>query len=132
ERVLLRPLELAAERRDRLGDVVRERLVEREELFRIVVLALQVVVALEPPRHAGVLRADCGCVLLVVPESRLAELLLELGGARPQPVGVKGNHGPSRAGPRSRRAAPGLRVRVPRPCAGDGTRAGYVRPVSRR
>ena len=55
--------------------------------------------------EAGVLGRDRGGTLLIIPEARLAELLLELGGARPQPIGVKGNHGPSRAGPRSPRAA---------------------------
>src|SRR5439155_25606811 len=79
------------------------------------VLAVQTVVAVEPPREARVLGGDGGCVLLVVPESRLPQLLLELGEPFPQPIRVKGNHGPSPAGPRSPRVDP--RARGPgRPC----------------
>ena len=121
ERILLQPLELAAERHDRLLDVVGEALVQLEQLARVVVLARQPVVALEPPREPCVLGGDHRGMLLVVPESRLAELLLELGDARRQSIRVKGNHGPSRAGSRSPRAGPAVRARVPPPSCADGT-----------
>ena len=86
ERVLLQALELAVERRDRGPDLAGEALVHREQLARVVELAAQPVVALEPLRDPGVLRGDRGRALLVVPESRLPELLLELGEPRPQPI----------------------------------------------
>ena len=82
ERVLLQPLELAAQRHDRRRDVVREALVQLEQLARVVVLARQAVVALEPPREARVLGGDGRRMLRVVPEAGLSELLLELGDAR--------------------------------------------------
>src|SRR5919204_6655051 len=50
-------------------------------------------------------RGDGGCALLIVPEARPRELVLELGEPRRQRIRVKGNHGPSPAGPRSPRAA---------------------------
>src|SRR5215213_9304906 len=106
ERVLLEALELAMDRSQGFGDLVRHLAVHGEELTRVLVLAAQPVVPLEAPREAGVLGGDSRRPLLVVPESRLTELALELGHARPQRVGVKGNHGPSRAGPRSPSAAP--------------------------
>src|SRR5215208_136360 len=106
ERVLLEPVELAADGRERLGDLVRHLPVHREELAGVLVLAAQPIVAIEPPGEARMLRGDRRRPLLVVPEPRLPELALELGDARPQRIGVKGNHGPSRAGPRSPSAAP--------------------------
>ncbi len=98
QRVLLEPLELAAERLQLGLDVGRELGLELEQLGGVVVLALQALVALEPLRQAGVLGGDCGRVGLVVPEPGRAHLLLELGDAGGYRVGVKGNHGPRRAG----------------------------------
>ena len=89
--------------------------VHREQLLRVLVVALEALVALEPLGQARVLGRHGRRALLVVPESRCAELALELGEALPQPLGVKGNHGPSRAGPRSPRAAAPAAVRL-RPC----------------
>jgi hypothetical protein len=116
ERVLLEPLELAANRRERLGDLVGHLAVHGEKLAGVLVLASQPVVAVDPPGEARVLGGDRRRPLLVVPEPRLSELALELGDARPQRIGVKGNHGPSRAGPRSCSVAP-RRRRSGRTCA---------------
>ena len=57
-------------------DVVGEVRVELEQLARVVVLADEPVVALDPLRQPRVLGRDGGGVLLVVPESGLSELLL--------------------------------------------------------
>ena len=81
ERVLLEPLQLAPERLQLRLDVVGEVGLELEQLGRVVVLALEPLVALEALRQAGVLGGDGGRAGLVVPEARLAQLLLELGDA---------------------------------------------------
>ena len=98
ERVLLQALELAAERLQLVLDVGRELGLELEQLGGVVVLALQALVALEPLRETGVLGRDGGRAGLVVPEPGRAHLLLELGDAGRQRIGVKGNHEPRRAG----------------------------------
>ena len=76
ERVLLQPLQLAAQRHDRRGDVVGEIGIELEQLARVVVLAGEPVVAVDPLRQPRVLGGHGRRVLLVVPESGLCELLL--------------------------------------------------------
>ena len=53
--------------------------VHGEELSRVVVLAAQALVTLEPPLDSRVLGGDLGRGLLVVPEAGLAHLRLELG-----------------------------------------------------
>ena len=98
ERVLLQPLELLPQRLQLGGDVVGELGLELEQLGGVVVLALEPLVALEALREPGVLGRDGGRACLVVPEARRRELLLELGDARFQRNGVKGNHEPRRAG----------------------------------
>ena len=78
ERVLLEPPELAFERVDDLGDLRAElALTEGEELLRVVVLALEALVALELPRRACVLGRDASGPGLVVPETGSAHRLLE-------------------------------------------------------
>ena len=105
ERVFLKPFELVAERGDRGGDFVGHLPVHGEELARILVIARQALVAVEPLGQAGVVGRNPRRALLFVPESRCAELVLEPGDASPQLLRVKGNHGPRRAGSRSPRAA---------------------------
>ena len=105
ERVLLQSPELVFEWAELLGDVRLERRVERVELVRVLELAPKPLVSVQPPRQAGVLGGDPGSRSLVVPEARLAHRLLELGAAPSESVGVKGNHGPRRAGSRSPRDA---------------------------
>src|SRR5204862_4500799 len=114
QRVLLQPLELAPQRRDRGGDLVGHLAVHGVELTRVLVVAGEALVALEPLRQPRVLGGDASRVLLIVPESRRAELLLELGDATPQPVRVKANHEPRRAGSRSPRAAAPAAAASPR------------------
>src|SRR5262249_58455293 len=104
ERAVLEPVELAPKRADGGGDLVGHLAIHGEELARVLVVASQPLEALEPSRQARVLRRDPRRPLLVVPESRCAELGLELGDAAPQLLRVKGNHGPRRAGSRSPRA----------------------------
>jgi len=99
EGVLLQALQLLAEWCDRLGDLVLHLGVEREQVSGVLVLAGQAPVAIEALGQARVLGRDRGGPLLVVPEAGCAHLLLERGGAFFQRIGVKGNHGPSRAGP---------------------------------
>ena len=74
--------ELALERLERRLDLGGHVAVHGEELPRVVVLAPEALVALEPLRDAGVLGRDLRRALLVVPEAGLAHLGLELGGAR--------------------------------------------------
>ena len=85
------------------GDLVGDVAVHREQLLRVLVLAVQPLVALEPlparacsaetaPRAAGRPR---------IPARRAAPARRRAS----QAIGVKGNHGPRRAGPRSPRAA---------------------------
>src|SRR5205085_8635361 len=105
ERVLLQTFELTLDRSDLLGDLGLERAVEREELLRVVVFAREALVAFEPAGDARVFRRDLSRAFLVVPEARLAQLRLERGAAGGQRIGVKGNHGPTRGGSRSPRAA---------------------------
>src|SRR5262249_60843691 len=81
ERVFLETFELALERRERGLDLGCHVAVHGEELLRIVVLAAQARVAVEPPLDARMLGGDLGRRLLVVPEAGLAHLRLELGGA---------------------------------------------------
>src|SRR4029077_12564095 len=103
ERVLLQPRELAAHVAqhglellvgERAGTLTQE-LDVRDEL----------VIAPELLLRALMLGGEASGALLVVPEVGLRELLLELVEADLQRSGVKGNHGPSRAGSRSPRAA---------------------------
>ena len=105
ERVLLQPLELVAERHDRPSRSRRRcRRPSRAAPWRPRSRAGAARSA-RAACQARVLGRDRRRALLVVPESRCAELGLELGEPLPQALGVKGNHGPSRAGPRSPRAA---------------------------
>ena len=105
ERVLLEPFELALNRADLLRDLVLEGAVKREQLFRVLVVALQTFVAVELARDARVFSRDLRRAFLIVPETGLAHVRLELGASGAQRVGVKGNHGPTRGGSRSPRAA---------------------------
>ena len=103
ERVLLQPGELAAHvAQHGLELLVRER---AHALAEELDVRDELVVALELLLRALVLGREPRGALLVVPEVGLRELLLELVEAGLQRSGVKGNHGPSRAGPRSPRAA---------------------------
>ena len=99
ERVLLQPLELAPERLELRLDVRRRgRARAASSSAASSYSPLQALVALEALREAGVLGRDGGRAGLVVPEARLAHLLLELGDAGRYGIGVKGNHEPRRAG----------------------------------
>src|SRR5262249_44270770 len=93
-------------------DLVGHVAVHRRQLLRVPVLLVEPAVAIEPSRDTRMLGAHLCGVLLVVPEPGLPHLLLELGDAGCQTIRVKGNHGPTRAGPRSPRAAG--RAAVPR------------------
>src|SRR4029077_13575266 len=105
ERVFLQAGELGAARRDAGGDLALHLAVHGEQLLRVLVVLDESAVALEATRQARVLGADLRRVLLVVPEARRAQLLLELGDAALEVIRVKGNHGPRQAGPRSPGAA---------------------------
>ena len=95
------------------GEVAEQLVPVRAELARLEEDAL-----FTGQYDAGVLRADLLRPGLVVPETRLAHRGLELGAALAQASGVKGNHGPRRAGPRSPRVAPrARRVVLPRRAA---------------
>jgi len=98
ERRLLEPLELVPKRPDRGCDLVCHSRVELVECAGVLELAHEPLVALEPPRDARLLRVT-SAPPLVVPEAGLAHHPLELVPASRKAVGVKGNHGPSRAGP---------------------------------
>ncbi len=111
------------QRHDRRRDLVGEALVHLEQLARVVVLARQAVVALEPPREPSVLGRDGRRMLRLVPEAGLSELFLELGDPRRQRSGVKGNHGPSPAGPRSPSVGPRVRAPVDPPSHREWYRA---------
>ena len=76
------PRELPLERRDELSAISRLVLAEREELVRVVELALQALVALELAREPRVLGRDARRGRLVVPEPGSAHRLLELGAPR--------------------------------------------------
>src|SRR5918992_1003505 len=95
-------------------ELVGEVAVELEELTRLVVVARERVVALEPPAQASVLGRDLGGPALIVPESGLAHRRFELGEPVPQRLRVKGNHGPRPAGSRSPPGVPRLSA-SPRP-----------------
>jgi hypothetical protein len=101
ERVLLHPVQLTLESGEGLLHLIELAVVrgELEELREVIGIARERVVALPPPCQARVLGRDRGRALLIVPEARLPHRLLELGDAGAQRVRVKGNHGPSRAGP---------------------------------
>jgi hypothetical protein len=101
ERVLLQARELARERLRALERLVELAVLgdESGELHEVGRLAREGVVAPEPPGKARLLRRDLRRPLLIVPEAGLAHRLLELGEPSSQRIGVKGNHGPSRAGP---------------------------------
>ena len=88
-----------------VDDLALHLAVHGEQLLRVLVVLDEPAVALEAARQARVLGADLRRVLLVVPEARRAQLLLELGDAALEVIRVKGNHGPRRAGPRSPGAA---------------------------
>ena len=107
ERILLQPRELLLQGCERGGDLVGHLAVHRQQLACVLVLLCQPLVALEAARDARVLGGDLCCLGLVVPEAGLGHAALEPGPALPQLVRVKGNHGPSRAGPRFPAAAPG-------------------------
>ena len=81
ERVLLQARQLGLHRLERGLDLGGHVPVHGEELSRVVVLATQALVAVEPLGNASVLAGDRGRALLVVPEAGLAHLRLELGGA---------------------------------------------------
>ena len=98
ERVLLEPLELLAQGPELRLDLARQLGIHLEQLGRVVVLALEALVALEPLGQAGVLGRDPGGAALVVPEAGPPQLLLELGDAGSDGVRVKGNHEPRQAG----------------------------------
>ena len=78
---LLKPLQLAPQRHDRGLDLVRHLGPELEQPGRVLVLAAQASVELEPPRDARLLRGDPLSTFLVVPEAGLAHRPLELGEA---------------------------------------------------
>jgi len=104
---LLELLELAAKRRERCRDlVVHLAAVQARELARVRVVAEQRPIALEAPRRACVLGRDLRGPALVVPETRRVQFVLELSQPAFERSRVKGTPGPSRAGPRARRAAP--------------------------
>src|SRR5579885_849 len=106
ERRLLQAVELAPQRLQRRDDLGLElAAVHRRELARVVVLATEPAVVLEATRDACVLGGDARGTRLVVPEAGSAQLLFERGKAAFELLGVKGTHGPSRAGPRAPRAA---------------------------
>src|SRR5690349_11866983 len=129
ERVLLQPVELVAERRDARRDLVLHLAVHREQLLGVLVVLEQPAVAVEPARQARVLGADLRRMLLIVPESRRGQLLLELGHPALELIRVKGNHGPRRAGPRSPGAAGRAGLRVPgRPWTGTIVAGSANRP----
>ena len=117
ERVLLQPRELAAHvAQHGLELLVRER---AHALAQELDVRDELVIALELLLSALVLGGEQRGALLVVPEVGLGELLFQLADSAAQRGGVKGNHGPSRAGPRSPRA--GRR-------AGSGSRRPSRRP----
>ena len=99
ERILLESFELAPDRLQLRFDVSGQLGLELEQLGGVVMLALEPLVALQALREPGVLGRDGGRASLVVPEARLPHRLLELRHPGVQGVRVKGNHGPSRAGP---------------------------------
>jgi hypothetical protein len=101
ERVLLEAVELALQRSDALAHLVELAVVGREpdQLAEVARLAGQRLVAVAPSRQARVLRGDSCRPLLVVPEAGHPHRFLELAQPGAQRVRVKGNHGPSRAGP---------------------------------
>jgi hypothetical protein len=78
ERVLLHALELVLDGRELRLDLLAQISVEREELPRVLVVADESLVTLKALAQARVLGRDLGCVLLVIPEARLPEFLLEL------------------------------------------------------
>ena len=104
ERLLAQTREIVAHGRDLLRHLALELRVELDQLTSVVELVPQALVALEPPRHPRVLGRDAGGLGLVVPEPGHAHGALELRRAGCQRNGVKGSHGPSRAGPRAPRA----------------------------
>ena len=88
----------AAERRLDLGGHVP---VQREELAARPRTRGEPLVALEPLLDTRVLGRIVAAALLVVPEAGLAHRRSSSRTRASSPSGVKGNHGPSRAGPRS-------------------------------
>src|SRR5581483_5211016 len=131
QRRLLQPLELGAQRREQLADLaLHVAAVERGELLRVLVVAGERAVAVEPARDARVLGRDSRRLLLVVPEARRVHLLLERYETGFERSGVKGTHGPSRAGPRARRAVPAA-VSAP-PSRGGWYRSAGADPRGRR
>jgi len=97
---------LAPQRDERRRDlVVHLAAVHAGQLASVLVLARERTVALEPARHARVLGRHRRGAALVVPEARRVQLLLEVYQPPFERSRVKGTHGPSRAGPRARRAA---------------------------
>ena len=101
QRVLLETLELTPQGGDtslELGELgVAGR--ELEKLAQVARLALEALVALDPASQTRVIGRDPRRGLLVVPETGRGHRRLELGDPRLQCYRVKGNHGPSRAGP---------------------------------
>ena len=121
ESVLLQALKLVLDRSELLRELLLERRVELEELLRVLVLVLQALVAREPAAQPGVVGRDLLRSRLIVPEARSLHLRLERLAPLPDPLRVKGNHGPRRAGPRSVPVAPRAASRWPR-TRGDGSR----------
>src|SRR5262249_42280401 len=92
--------------RCKLGLQLRlERRVELEQLARLVDLAYEALVAVEPPAHTRMLGRDPRGLLLVAPEVGVGHESLELCATSRQRSGFKGSHEPSRAGLRAPRAA---------------------------
>ena len=100
ERCLLEPLELAVERPDRRGDLAGHRRIQLVEVACVLVLAHELArrsrCVLRDARVLGARLLGSG---LVVPEPGRVHLGFERGAALSQASRVKGNHGPSRAGP---------------------------------
>ena len=97
ERVLLEPFQLGAGLREHGQQLVL--LEGADSLLEEADVALERLEALELLLDAAVLGREPRGPLLVAPEVGLVELLLELPKTFVQRGDVKGNHGPSRAGP---------------------------------
>ena len=101
EGLLLQPVKLTLETRDTLSYLVQLAVVggERDELVEVGGFLREAVVALTPARQPRVLGRGLRGPLLIVPEAGRSHRLLELASADAQGIRVKGNHGPSPAGP---------------------------------
>jgi hypothetical protein len=101
ERLLLEPVELAAQGEHALLDLVQLAVLvgEQEQLLEVARLPAQAVVHLQPAREPGVLGGRPRRNLLVVPEPRRAHRLLEQRQPRPQAVRSKVITDPGKLGP---------------------------------